>query len=65
MDGFCIFIFSLDFSFELLVHISNPLLNILSRCCVSLSKDQDIVLGIPQNVVVLVYKSLLFIHIAV
>lgn len=49
MDGSCIFIFSLDFSLELLVHIFNPLLNILSRCCISLSEDQDVVMGIPQN----------------
>lgn len=61
MDSSYIFIFSLDFSLELLVHIFSPLLNIY----ISLSKDHDIVMGIPQNAVVSVYKSLLLIQISV
>lgn len=58
------FYLQLNFSFELLVHIFNTLLNILSRC-ISLSKGREVVMGILQNVVVLVYKGLLSIHIAV
>lgn len=51
IDESSIFILSLDFSLELLAHIFNPLLNILSRY-ISFSKDQDVIMGIPQTAVV-------------